>query len=137
MFWEKLFDYRWENIAHWLIVTLAILLLSITLIILGITWIKVAPKQYNWRWGYRVFIAKGGKQVWEYANRTMGKTVLVIGMLAIPLSFIIMLPCRHQAISTILTVGCSIILSIVVAILAAHILIKRRIERKYLNDIEL
>lgn len=136
MSWEKILNYRWENIAHWLFFLIIILILSVSLVTLGILWINVAPNRYNWRWGYKIFVAKSGKAGWEYANRIMGKTLLCIGLIAIPASLVIMLPYRHQSLPAVVTIGCLIILTIAVMVFATHLLIKKKIGRKYLSDVE-
>lgn len=136
MSWGELIEYPWQSISHWLIMLALIVLLSIILISLGIVWIRKAPSRYNWRWGYKIFVAKSGKAAWEYANRVMGKVLLFIGLATIPLSLIIMAPFMHKPILFIVTIGCAIIVLIALIVFIAHVLIKRRIERIYLSEVD-
>lgn len=130
MFWEKLSNYHWGNISHWLFTMVVILLICSVYIILGVIWRKVAPKRYGWSLGYKPRWALKGKTSWFFANLSMGKTLIFTGLIGIPASLLIMIPCRHQTISAVITIGCAIILILIITIVIAHIMIRKQIEKK-------
>ena len=136
MSWNELINYPWENITQWIVMVVLIILLSVLLIVFGFIWVAKAPFRYNWRWGYKIFVARSGKQAWELANRMMGKSILIIGLISIPVSLFIMLSYRNQPMSTVIAIGCTIILIIMFSVFLSHILTKRKIERIYLSDVE-
>lgn len=130
MFWDKLSNYHWGNISHWLFMMVVIFFICSIYIILGVIWSKVASKRYGWSLGYKPRWARKGKNAWALANLAMGKTLLFTGSIGIPVSLLIMIPCRHQTISAVITIGCAFILILSAVIAISHLMIRKQIAEK-------
>ena len=69
----------------WLFMLVYILLVPLIMIIFGWVFIKKAPKDINYIYGYRTPMSTSGKDAWEFAHRFIGKLWFILG-------FVILIP---------------------------------------------
>ena len=93
----------------WIFTLLFLWLIPLIMIGFGRLFVKNAPKEINWLFGYRTTMSTKNKDTWEFAHLYFGKLWFSIGWIMFIISTIVMLCVIRKDNSTI---------EIVVAILA-------------------
>ena len=106
--------------GYWFFMLAMNLLFPATMIILGGYFMKKAPKQINYIFGYRTNMSMKNKDTWEFAHKYMGKLWFHLGWLLIPISVISMLFVVGKGEDIVSTVG-SIVMIFDLIILIAPI----------------
>ncbi len=66
------------------------LLIPLLMILFGFCFIRKAPKEINFLFGYRTSISMKNKDTWDFAHRFCGRLWLIIGTVLLPLSLVAM-----------------------------------------------
>ncbi len=74
--------------GFWIFMLIMCLLVPITMIGFGNYFIKKAPKNINWWFGYRTSLSMKNKDTWEYAHHYSGKIWLISGWITLIISVI-------------------------------------------------
>lgn len=74
-----------------LICRIAILIGPVLLLVLGLAYYFVAPKEANWYFGYRCYFGMGSPRAWQYTQKLAGMVLgglgLVMTLVSVILSF--------------------------------------------------
>lgn len=65
----------------WLFMLGCILLIPLIMIIFGRVFIKKAPKDINYVYGYRTPMSTSSREAWEFAHNYIGKLWLILGII--------------------------------------------------------
>jgi uncharacterized membrane protein len=91
--------------GFWIYMMTMDLLIPITMIGLGKYFVKTAPKEINYFFGYRTSMSMKNKETWVFAHHYLGRLWLTIGGIILIPSFISMLFVVKRSISVIGTFG--------------------------------
>lgn len=97
--------------AFWIFLFIMCLLGPITMIILGLRYMKKAPESINDKFGYRTSRSMKSQASWTFAHQYFGRLWLIIGSIVIPLSVIPMILVYGKEASEIGTVGGIIVMA--------------------------
>jgi len=84
------------------------LLIPLTMIGFGRLFLKKAPKDINFVFGYRTEMSMKNRETWEFAHRYCGRLWLVIGLSLLPLSALPLIIVIGKGENTIGTVGAAV-----------------------------
>lgn len=74
-----------------LLCRIAILLGPVILLVLGLAYYFIAPKEANWYFGYRCYFGMGSPRAWQYTQKLAGMVLgglgLVLTLVSVILSF--------------------------------------------------
>lgn len=74
-----------------LLCRIAILLGPVILLVLGLAYYFIAPKEANWYFGYRCYFGMGSPRAWQYTQKLAGMVLgglgLVMTLVSVVLSF--------------------------------------------------
>ena len=77
--------------GFWIFTLLMVLLIPCIMIGFGKSFLKKAPDEINYLFGYRTTMSMKNKDTWEFAHKHCGKTWFVCGLILLPLSVVPML----------------------------------------------
>ena len=77
--------------GFWIYMFIMDLLIPIIMILFGRAFLKKAPKEINYIFGYRTNMSMKNKDTWDFAHKYFGKRWFRLGWLLIPISVIPML----------------------------------------------
>ena len=106
--------------AFWIFMTVMCLLFPVIMIVTGRSFLKAAPKEINFLYGYRTTMSMKNRDTWEFAHRYCGRLWVIIGAIMLPVSIIPMLFVIGKSDDIIGTVG-SIVCMVGVAVIIASI----------------
>lgn len=91
--------------GFWIFILAMNLLFPAIMIVLGGYFMKKAPNEINYIFGYRTNMSMKNKDTWEFAHKYMGKLWFHLGWLLIPISVIPMLFVVGKGEDIVSTVG--------------------------------
>ena len=106
--------------GFWIFILIMCLLFPTIMILFGKMFLKTAPKEINYIFGYRTNMSMKNRDTWEFAHKFCGKIWYYVGLAMIPISVIPLLFVIGKGEDIIGTVGC-IICMICVAVIIASI----------------
>lgn len=106
--------------GFWIFILIMCLLFPTIMILFGKMFLKTAPKEINYIFGYRTNMSMKNRDTWEFAHKFCGKIWYYVGLAMIPISVIPLLFVIGKGEDIIGTVGC-IICMIGVAVIIASI----------------
>ena len=77
--------------GFWIFMLIMDLLIPFTMIGFGKYFLKTAPKEINAVFGYRTTMSMKNKDTWLFAHKYCGKIWYKVGLIMLPISFVIML----------------------------------------------
>ena len=77
--------------GFWIFMLLMNLMIPLTMIGFGRSFMKNTPKEINAVFGYRTSISMKNKDTWEFAHRYCGKIWYVCGLILLPITVIFLL----------------------------------------------
>ena len=77
--------------GFWIFMLLMNLMIPLTMIGFGRSFMKNTPKEINAVFGYRTSISMKNKDTWEFAHRYCGKLWYVCGLILLPITVIFLL----------------------------------------------
>ena len=72
--------------GFWIFMLICVLLIPFTMIGFGRYFIKKAPKEINYAFGYRTSMSMKNKETWIFAHTYCGRLWLISGLIMLPLS---------------------------------------------------
>jgi len=91
--------------GFWIFMLIMNIMIPLTMIGFGRIFIKNAPKNINYVFGYRTTMSMKNKDTWEFAHKYCGKLWYRCGMILMILSAVVMLVIIGQSEEVIGTVG--------------------------------
>lgn len=110
------------------------LLIPIIMIAFGKYFIKTAPKEINYIFGYRTAMSMKNKDTWEFAHKYIGKLWYIIGLILLPLSIIPLLFVIGKNEDVIGTVGCIITFVQLIPLIGTIFPTERALKRNFDDD---
>ncbi len=74
--------------GFWIFMLLMCLLFPAIMILMGKIFLKSAPKDINYVYGYRTSMSMKNKDTWEFAHKYCGKVWFYVGLVMLPVSVI-------------------------------------------------
>lgn len=106
--------------GFWFFMLIMCLLFPAIMILFGKIFLKTAPKEINYIFGYRTNMSMKNRDTWEFAHKFCGKIWYYVGLAMLPISVIPLLFVIGKGENIIGTVG-GIICMIGVAVIIASI----------------
>lgn len=106
--------------GFWIFMLIMCLLFPAIMIVMGKIFLKTAPKEINYIFGYRTNMSMKNRDTWEFAHKFCGKIWYCVGLAMLPISVIPLLFVIGKGEDIIGTVG-GIICMIGVAVIIASI----------------
>ncbi len=75
----------------WVFMLLMALLTPAVMIVVGLLFLRAAPKRINMVYGYRTAMSMKNRDTWEFAHRYSGRLWLFCGLALLPVSVAVML----------------------------------------------
>lgn len=91
--------------GFWIFMLIMVLLIPIIMVFFGRIFLKKAPKEINYVFGYRTSRSMKNKDTWEFAHKYIGDIWHKCGIIMIPISVIVMLLVIGKDEDTVGTVG--------------------------------
>ena len=91
--------------GFWIYMLVMNLLIPLTMIVFGRMFLKKAPRNINFVFGYRTEMSMKNRDTWEFAHRYFGRLWFRLGLVLLPVSAVPMLFCLGRNDDTIGTVG--------------------------------
>ena len=119
------------------ITRLAVLAGPIVLLVLGLMYFFVSPKEANYRFGYRCYFAMGSEEAWRFTQRVAGISWAALGLVLTLLMLIISGGYGSKDISEVISSGLRCLIwelaLTVISVLAINLLTMLRYDRKGLR----
>ena len=115
--------------GFWFFMLVMVLLFPAIMILMGRYFMKTAPKEINYIFGYRTNMSMKNKDTWEFAHKYIGKLWFYLGLLLVPITVIPMLFVIGGSEDVVGTVG-SIICTVSLIILIIPIIPTERALKK-------
>ncbi|MBQ3050079.1 MAG: SdpI family protein [Oscillospiraceae bacterium] len=94
--------------TFWIFMLLFTLFIPVLMLIFGSSFIKNAPKEINYVYGYRTARSMKNRDTWEFAHKHIGRLWVVIALIMLPLSVVPMLFVIGKSHDIIGTVNCAV-----------------------------
>lgn len=105
--------------GFWFFMLIMALLFPIIMIIVGRSFLKAAPKDINYIYGYRTSMSMKNRDTWEFAHNFCGKIWLWAGVILLPVSIIPLIFVIGKSADVIGTVGTIVtVVDVIVIILS-------------------
>ena len=115
----------------WLAVSLVSIGIPLAMIILGILFIRAAFVGFTSFVSYSTRRSRRSKEEWAYANKSLGRALIIFGALLLPVYSIIMLALFSANESLVGLFGGIIILTSIIPVLISVLPIERRLKKKF------
>ena len=119
------------------ITRLAVIIGPLTLLVLGLLYFFVSPKEANYRFGYRCYFGMGSEEAWRFTQRVAGILWAALGLVLTILMLIISGGYGSKDISEVIGSGfrCLIweLVLTAISVLAINLLVMLRYDRKGLR----
>lgn len=103
------------------------------MLIFGKVFLKSAPKEINYAYGYRTSMSMKSKETWSFAHKFIGKLWLMIGIALLPINLIPLILCIGKGESVIGNIGmilCFIdLIALVVPIIPTEIALRKSFDK--------
>ena len=110
------------------------LLIPIIMILFGRAFLKKAPKEINYIFGYRTNMSMKNKDTWDFAHKYFGKRWFRLGWLLIPISVIPMLFVIGKGEDIIGTVGMVVMVIDLILLIAPIFPTERALKKIFDKD---
>lgn len=117
----------------WFFMLVINLIFPLTMICWGKYFIKKAPKEINYIFGYRTTMSMKNKDTWNFAHHYFGKLWFKLGVITLPICIIVMLFVIDKSkniIGTVSTILCIIqLFPIIIPIIPTEIALKKTFDK--------
>lgn len=117
----------------WFFMLVINLIFPLTMICWGKYFIKKAPKEINYIFGYRTTMSMKNKDTWNFAHHYFGKLWFKLGVITLPICIIVMLFVigkSQDVIGTVSTILCIIqLFPIIIPIIPTEIALKKTFDK--------
>jgi len=96
-------------VGFWIYMLCMGLLFPAIMLVMGRYFMKTAPKEINYIFGYRTNMSMKNKDTWEFAHKYIGKLWFRFGWILVPITIIPMLFVLGKSEDTIGTVGAIVV----------------------------
>ena len=80
-----------SSLGFWIFMFICSMLIPLTMIIFGLKFLRAAPKNINYIFGYRSSRSMKNRDTWEFAHKQIGALWKGLGIALLPCSAVIML----------------------------------------------
>ena len=119
--------------GFWFFILFMVLIFPAIMIGFGKYFLKKAPSEINYIFGYRTAMSMKNEQTWEFAHKYCGRLWLIIGLILLPLAILVMLLVIGKSKDTIGTVGevlCIVqLIPLVASIIPTEIALKKNFDK--------
>ena len=119
--------------AFWIFMLVFSVMIPVMMISFGISFIRSAPKQINYVFGYRTSMSMKNRETWEFAHKHCGRLWTRFGAALLPLSvipFLFVLNCEKNVVGNVGTIVIMIQLAVLIlSIFPTEIALKRNFDR--------
>lgn len=120
--------------GFWLYMLIMDLLFPVIMIVMGRYFMKKAPKEINYIFGYRTDMSMKNKDTWEFAHKYMGRLSFWLGWLLIPISVVPMLFVVGNGEDVIAAVGSIVTVIGLIAVIAPIFPTERALRKNFDKD---
>lgn len=110
------------------------LMVPILMMIIGLIFMKKAPKKINIWYGYRTSRSMKNSDTWDFANKHCAKMFLIVGAIMTVVSAIVMLAVIYKSEDVVSIVGTVVTVTQVVGIVLSVIPTERALRREFDED---
>ena len=103
--------------GFWIYMLIMNLLIPMTMIGFGLLFVKKAPHDINYLFGYRTEMSMKTRDTWDFAHQYIGRLWLLIGLVLLPVSVVPPLFTLGRGEDTIGTVGAVVVLVQIAALM--------------------
>lgn len=89
----------------WIFMLVMELIIPATMLGFGKYFMKKAPREINYAFGYRTAMSMKNKDTWIFAHKYCGKLWYVCGLILLPVSILVMLPLAGKSEDVVGNVG--------------------------------
>jgi len=93
------------HMGFWIFMLIMVLLIPLTMLGFGRLFMKRAPKDINFVFGYRTEMSMKNRETWEFAHNHCGKLWILIGLIMLPVSAGFMFLALGKGADTVGTLG--------------------------------
>ena len=118
----------------WIYMLIMDLLIPTVMVLFGRAFLKKAPKEINYVFGYRTNMSMKNKDTWDFAHKYFGKRWFCLGWLLIPISVIPMLFVIGKGEDIIGTVGMVVMVIDLILLIAPIFSTERALKKIFDKD---
>ncbi len=120
--------------GFWIYMFIMDLLIPIVMILFGRAFLKKAPKEINYVFGYRTSRSMKNRDNWEFAHRFCGKIWLICGTALLPVVVGIMLCFIGADTKTVGYIGAALLVLSLILIIICVVLTEKALKRHFDNN---
>ena len=120
--------------GFWIYMLIMDLLIPTVMVLFGRAFLKKAPKEINYVFGYRTNMSMKNKDTWDFAHKYFGKRWFCLGWLLIPISVIPMLFVIGKGEDIIGTVGMVVMVIDLILLIAPIFPTERALKKIFDKD---
>jgi len=109
----------------------AVLLIPLIMIVFGSAFLRSAPKEINFLFGYRTTLSMKNRDTWEFAHRTCGAIWRRTGLCLIPVFLISMLLVLGKSEEAIGSCGSALCFVGIAFLMLSIVLIERTLRKRF------
>lgn len=117
--------------GFWIFMLIMVLLIPITMITFGRMFLKKAPENINYTFGYRTKRSMINMETWKFAHSYIGKLWYICGLIVLPLSAAGMAFVFGKGIDTVGAVGGVIVFVQIIPLLGTIIPTEKALKNKF------
>ena len=117
--------------VFWVAVSLISIAIPLSMIIIGILFIRAAFVGFSSNIGYRSHRSRRSREEWAFANKSIGRSLIVFGSILLPIYSIIMLVLFNSNESTVGLFGGILILVSLIPVLLSVLPVERKLRKNF------
>ena len=117
--------------GFWIYMTLLSLLIPTVMLIVGIRFSKVSPKQINYVFGYRTARSMKNQGTWQFAHNYCGKLWIIMAIALFPICIIAMLCCLNGNENVVGSIGAAVTIFPFLPIALSVVLTERALKQNF------
>ena len=120
--------------GFWIYMLCVGLLLPAIMLVMGRYFMKTAPKEINYVFGYRTNMSMKNRDTWEFAHKYIGKLWFRLGWALIPITVIPMLFVLGKGEDAIGTVGVVVLVADLIVLISAIFPTEKALKKTFDKD---
>ena len=120
--------------GFWIFMLCTNLLIPLIMVLFGLYFVKKAPKNINYIFGYRTDMSMKNKDTWSFAHKYFGKVWLITGLILLPMAVVAMLPLLGKDNETVGIFGSVICVVEMIPLLISIALTENALKKNFNND---
>ncbi len=117
--------------GFWFFMLIMILLIPAVMIIFGKYFVKKAPENINYFFGYRTTLSMKSKETWEFAHNHIGNIWYKWGLILLPFSVLVLVVVMGNDEDTIGVVGTAITIVQLLPIFASIVITEKELKKNF------